>query len=67
MDVPRDVTMNWKRPSWLHDTFQYRERHATLSGTFRERQIPHKFLSYMELMSNIIDSKPSNYNDVAGR
>jgi hypothetical protein len=34
-------------------------------GSFRESKRPHKFSSYVALMSNIIDSKPSIFEEVA--
>jgi hypothetical protein len=36
VDLPRDVAMTRKRPTWLRDTLQDAKRHATPSGTFRE-------------------------------
>jgi hypothetical protein len=38
VDLPRDVAVTRKRPAWLRDTLQDAERHATPSGTFRERK-----------------------------
>jgi hypothetical protein len=43
------------------------KRHATPHGTFRKSRLPQKFLSYMALMSHIIDSESSNYEEVAGQ
>ena len=67
MDVPRDVTMTNKRPTWLCDTLQDTARHATPNGTFRDIKIPHMFSSYMELMSNIIDSESFGSYEEVGR
>jgi hypothetical protein len=67
VNLPRDVDVTRKRPSWLRDTLQDAEGHATPSGTFRERKRPQRFLSYMALMSHIIDSKPSSYEEAAGQ
>lgn len=38
---------------------QEAERFATPRGTFRESKRPHKFSSYVALMSQIIESEPS--------
>jgi hypothetical protein len=67
MDLARYVVVTRKRPKWFRDTLQDAEGHAAPSGTFRERKRPHRFSSYMTLMSHIIDSKPSSYEEVAGQ
>jgi hypothetical protein len=41
------------------------EGHAAPKGSFRESKRPHKFSSYVVLMSKIIDSKPSTFEEVA--
>jgi hypothetical protein len=38
---------------------------ATSRGYFRETKRPHKFSNYVALMSKIIDSKPSTYEEFA--
>jgi predicted metal-dependent hydrolase len=53
-----------KRLAWLQNTLQEFERHAAPKGSFRERKRPHKFSSYVALMSNIIDSEPSTFKKV---
>jgi hypothetical protein len=67
VDLPRDVAVTRKRLTWLRDTLQDAEGHATPGGTFRERKQPQRFSSYMEFMSHIIDSKPSSYEEAAGQ
>jgi len=59
--------MTRKRPAWPHDTLQDAKRHAAPSGTFRDNKRPQKFSIYMTLMSHIIDSKPSSYEEPAGQ
>ena len=44
---------------------QETKKHAAPSGSFRESKKPHKFSSYVALMSNIIDSEPSTFEEVA--
>jgi hypothetical protein len=58
-----DVTTTIKRPTWLRDTLQDVEGHATPSDTFRERKRPQRFSSYIALMIHIIDSEPSIYEE----
>jgi hypothetical protein len=65
VDPPREVAVNRKRPAWLRNTLQEVEGHATPKGSFRESKRPHKFSSYVALMSNIIDSEPSTFEEVA--
>jgi hypothetical protein len=42
---------------------KYAEGHTTPRGTFRESRPPKIFSSYLSLMSNIIDSKPSVFEE----
>jgi hypothetical protein len=65
VDPPKEVTFTKKRPAWLWDTLQEAEGHATLIGSFGESKRPHKFSSYVALMSKIIELEPSNYEEVA--
>jgi hypothetical protein len=60
IDPPTNVTATEKRPAWLQNTLQEAEKHATLSGSFRERKKPCNFSSYVALMSKIIDLEPSS-------
>jgi hypothetical protein len=40
IDVPKDIVVGQKRPTWSHETPQEAERHAAPHGTFRERKRP---------------------------
>jgi hypothetical protein len=40
VDLPRNVVVIKKRPTWLRDTLQDANGYATTSGTFRERKRP---------------------------
>jgi hypothetical protein len=62
---PREAIITRKRPTWLWNTLQEVEGHATPKGSFRERKRPHMFSSYVALMRKIIDSKPSTFEEVA--
>jgi hypothetical protein len=52
------------RPRWLRETLKDVEGHTTPRGTFKERRPLQRFSSYVALMSNIIDSKPSSFEEV---
>jgi hypothetical protein len=65
VDPPREVTVTKQRPAWLQNTLQEAEKHAAPSGSFRESKKPCKFSNYVALMSKIIDSKPSTYEEVS--
>jgi hypothetical protein len=49
----------------LDYTLQEAEGHATPRGSFKESKRPHKFSSYVVLMSKIIDLEPSTYEEAA--
>jgi hypothetical protein len=65
VDPPKEVIVTNKRLAWLHNALQEAEKHAAPNGSFRESKRPRKFSSYVVLMSKIIDSKPSTYEEVA--
>ena len=55
------------RPAWLRDNLQDAKRHAVPKGTVRESKRPQRFLSYMALISHIIDFKSPSYDEAAGQ
>jgi hypothetical protein len=57
VDPPREVAVTRKRPAWLQNTLQEDEEHGAPKGSFRESNGPHKFSSYVALMSKLIDSE----------
>jgi hypothetical protein len=65
VDPPREAEVNRKRPTWLQNTLQKAKGHADPKGSFRENKIPHRLSSYVALMRNITDSKPSIFQEVA--
>jgi hypothetical protein len=65
VDPPKEVTVTRKRPAWLRNTLQEVEGHAAPRGSFRESKRPHKFSNYVALMSKIIDSEPSTFEEAA--
>jgi hypothetical protein len=65
VDPPREITVTRKRLAWLRNTLQEAKGHVATRGCFRENKIPQKFSSYVVLMSKIIDSEPSTFEEVA--
>jgi hypothetical protein len=63
IDPPREAVVTNKRPTWLRNTLQEAEGHP--KGSFRESKRRHKFSSYVALMSRIMDSKPSTFEEAA--
>jgi hypothetical protein len=64
VDPPSDEDT---RPRWLRDTLRDAEGHTAPRGTFRESRPPQRFSSYVALMSNIIDSEPSSFEEATGQ
>ena len=67
VDVPRDIVVGQKRPTWAHQNLKKAEGHATPHGTFRERKRPHRYSCYTAVMSHIIDYKPSCYEEASSQ
>jgi hypothetical protein len=65
VDGLRDVAVIKRKPTWLRNTLQEAEKHVSPRGTFRERKKPHRFSSYMALMSHITDAEPSSFEEAA--
>jgi hypothetical protein len=65
VDPPREIVVTRKRPTWLRDTLEEVEGHASPKGSFRESKRPHRFSNYVALMSKIIDAKPSTFEEAA--
>ena len=65
VDIPEDMTVSQKIPRWEQQTLQDAKGHEAPHGTFRERKIPQRFSSYVALMSHIIDSEPTTYEDAS--
>jgi hypothetical protein len=57
-----------RRPRWFEQTLRDAQEHVEPpSTTFQESRPPWKFPTYMALMTNIIDSNPSSYEEVASQ
>jgi hypothetical protein len=61
LDPPREAAVTRERPAWLWNTLQEAKGYAAPKGSFKENKRPHKFSSYVVLMSRNIDSKPSTF------
>jgi hypothetical protein len=67
VDIPKDIVVGHKRPSWARQTLQETEGHAAPHGTFRESKRPQRFSSYVSTMSHIIDTEPSCHGEAVGQ
>jgi hypothetical protein len=47
VDVPRDIAVGQKRPTWARQTLQEAEGHGAPCGTFRERKRPQRYSCYV--------------------
>jgi hypothetical protein len=55
-----------RRPRWIEKTLRYAQEHVEAPrSTFREVRPLRQFPRYMLLMSDIIDSRPSSYEEAA--
>jgi hypothetical protein len=64
LDPPSDEYM---RLRWIQDTLKDVERHATPIGTFRESRSLQRFSIYVVVMSKIIDSGHSSFEEAIGQ
>jgi transposase InsO family protein len=57
-----------RRPRWFEQTLRDAQEHVEApKTTFRESRPPRKFSTYMALMTNIIDSEPSNFEEATNQ
>jgi hypothetical protein len=62
----RAPSTSGQRPQWFTQTLRDAQEHVeSPRSTFRESRPLKKFPNYMALMSNILDSKPSSFLEVA--
>ena len=59
------MAVSQKRPRWAQETLQDVEGHETPHGTSREIKRPQRFSSYVALISHIIKSKPTTYEEAS--
>ena len=63
MDLPKEV-FHKRKLAWAHELIQDVERYGALEGSLRESKRPRIYLSYMALLSDIIDAEPSSFEEV---
>jgi hypothetical protein len=63
VDVPKDVVVVRKRPTWVHQTLQEVEGNVAPRGTFRVRKIPQRYSCYVATMNHINHFEPSCYEE----
>lgn len=64
--LPRDTTVlgQKRRPTWVRQTLQDVEGH-TAPRSFRESKRPQRYGCYVALMSSLLDSEPSTYDEAS--
>ena len=62
-DPPKEVTLGKRRPAWAHELMQEADKYGAPDETFRESKKPKTYSSYVALLSNIIDVKPTSYEE----
>ena len=65
VDAPTDMAVSRKRPRWAQETLQDDEGHKAPHEIHRESKRPERFSSYVTLMSHIIDSEPTTYEEAS--
>jgi hypothetical protein len=62
-DPPREMITNKRRPAWDQNIIQDAEKYGAPDGTFKESKKRRPYSSYMALLSDIIDAKPTCYKE----
>jgi hypothetical protein len=65
-NIPRDIIVGHKIPSWARQTLEEEERHKSPQGETRESKRPKRFSSYLSAMTHIIDSEPTFHGKASG-
>ena len=66
IDPPKEVSHKRKQ-AWARELIQDVERYGAPEGSVKESKRPRIYLSYMALLSDIIDVKPSIFEEVVGK
>ena len=53
------------RPTWAQGIIQDAKKYGSLDGSFRESKRPRPYSNYVALLSDIIDAKPTSYEEPA--
>ena len=67
-DVPTpkgEVDSRKRRPKWLQDTLKEGETVGAPKKQVRERRPPKRFGSYIAMVTNIIETEPSSYEEAS--
>eukprot|EP00253_Pinus_taeda_P027015 PITA_27015 len=60
---PQDPSSSKRRPSWLRETLEDVERHIAPRGNFHESEKPNRYQGCLIVMSIIIQSEPSSFEE----
>ena len=60
-----EVRSGKRKPKWLQDTLREATSVVGPKRSVRESRPPERFCSYMAMVANIVDSKPSSYEEAA--
>ena len=64
-DSSQEMNTKKRRPNWAREIIQDAEKYGALDGSFRESKRPRPYSSYVALLSDIIDAKPTSYEEAA--
>ena len=62
VNPPKEVSCK-RKLAWALELIQDVERYGAPEGSLRESKRPHIYLSYMTLLSDIIDVEPSSFEE----
>ena len=62
IDPPKEVSLK-RKPTWTRELIQDAERYGAPKGSLKESKRPRIYLSYMALLSDIIDAEPSSFEE----
>ena len=61
-DPPKEV-FHKRRLAWARELIQDAKKYGALDGSVRESKRPRTYSSYVALLSDIIDAKPSSFEE----
>ena len=61
--IPPKEVSHKRRPTWAHELIQDAEKYGAPDGSLRESKRLRTYSSYVALLSNIIDAKPSSFEE----
>ena len=60
MDISRK-----RKPAWVREVIQEAERYGAPEGSTRTSKISKTYSSYVDLMRDLVDQEPNNYEEAA--